>query len=102
MKKILLLAILIPLGGCFAGISTKHNYHFVSIPPSIAKDIKAQCEFSNVERNLYGGILEYQQNTSVLLKKIQEKQDTQYKQIITNLQAENAKLKMENSKRGIK
>ena len=83
--KILLIIPVLALSGCFMGVRTKTNYHISSIPPSVARDLKYQCQMSGMWKNLAKGLLEYEQH----MRKIVEDK-------VRDLEMENAALKAAN------
>lgn len=66
MKNLLLLALALSLGGCFAGVETKSGWHMVSLPPSSGRRLSAQCSMAaavnSMKLSTLRGLIEYEQS----------------------------------------
>ena len=89
-KKIFFLlsvaAVAISLCGCFAGVETRSGWHMVSLPPSSGKRLAAQCSAPKYRPDY----------TLSLVKELQAKQDETYRNILRDLEMENAALRAAN------
>jgi hypothetical protein len=89
IKVILIPLVALSLGGCFAGVETRSGWHMVSLPPSSGKRLTAQCTLSQ-------GFSRPSRSTVELIEELRVKQDNSYKNLIRELEMENAALRAAN------
>lgn len=93
-KKIFFLlsvaAVALSLSGCFAGVETRSGWHMVSLPPSSGKRLAAQCSVASALRGPNS-------NTLSLIEERHKMQDKTFRDIIRDLQMENAALRAANN-----